>query len=130
MFLFKPGKGRDHPVDDCLRPYGTTGNIYIDRDEFTHPSRDVVTGPEDPAGTGTDSDRNNHLRIRHLVIQGLDDIPVLFVNSAGDKEDISMPGIPGVDDPEPFYVIERCQAGKYLDIASITAGSIIMEDPW
>jgi len=93
------------------------------------PARDIVALAEDAARSGANANRDNDFRVRHLVVNVLDHVLVPLVHRAGHDKDICVLGVAGIDDPEAFHVVHRCQAGKDLDIAAIAARCIVMDEP-
>ena len=84
---------------------------------------------EDAARARADAAGNDRLGLEHLIVDFLDDLDVLFVHATGDEEDISMLGIAGIDDAESLDVEARAQRREHLDVATVAARGIVVDDP-
>ena len=96
-----------------------SGDVDIDGDRLVHAAKHIIALTEDAAAACAGPDGDHHLRLRHLFIDLADDRQVLCVHAAGDKENIGVLRVAGIDDAEALHVIERCQARKHLDITAV-----------
>ena len=94
-----------------------------------HASDHVVTVFENAACTGTGPYGHHDLRFRHLFINLAHHRQILYIHAAGDKKYISMLRIPCIDNAETFHIIERHKTGKDFNIAAVTAGAVIVDEP-
>jgi hypothetical protein len=72
------------------------------------------------ARRGACSDADDYFGVGNLLVQILQDAGCPPVDRPRNEKYVSMLGVSHINHAEPFHVIKRSQAGKYLYVTAIT----------
>ena len=117
----------DDPLEQRLGARRAPGDVDVDRDDRVDALGDAVGVPVGPAGVAAGAERDDVLRLGHLVVEAAYRRRHLVGHRAGHDHEVGLPGTGREgDDAEPDEVVPGHRRGDELDRA---AGQPEVEDP-
>src|SRR3954453_3542470 len=117
----------DDALEQRLRPRRAPRHVDVDGDDLVDALRDAVRVPVRAAGVGARTERDDVLRLGHLLVEPPDGGTHLVGHGARDAHQVGLPGtVREGDDPEPDEVVPAHAGRDELDRA---AGQAEVEDP-
>ena len=116
-------------VDHGLGTNGAPGRVHVHGNCAVHAADHVIGIAEHAARTRADAARHHALGLEHLVVDLAHDGQILRVDRPRHQKDIRMLGVAGVDHAKALRIEQRRERGQHLDIASVAARAVVMNDP-
>src|SRR4029079_1830132 len=119
-----------HPLDDGVRSWRASRHEHVDRNVLAQRPIQRTTINKYVGSRRAGTNRDDSFGSTDLAINSLNCANGILRDRSGDAEDVRMPGTAFETNAKLLGIVTRRRCSHNLDVASVTASGVQMEEPW